>query len=157
MRVRGLSRVVATTVLLLSFLTGCNADRRTDTVMGDVNPFGWLKEVTLSFDNTDTLSKGDLMLVVRCGSDLDSDRLPLSIEFTAPDSTRFVERKVFPLRMPGKAASSAAVITVPYRRAVRFSQSGRYTVTLRPLQKVCGIEAAGFTYKKIEKTWEKTN
>ena len=141
---------IAAAVFMLPVLAGCSAERRADTVMGDVNPFGWLNEEVVTFDNADTVSKRDVSLVLRCGSDLDTDRLPLTLTFMAPDSSRFVERRVFALHLPEKSASTAAVVTIPYRWSVVLRQRGTYTIAIKPAETVRGIEAAGFTFQKTE-------
>lgn len=140
--------LIATVVVVVLLVWGCTAGRRADTVMADVNPFGWLNEQTVVYDNADTLSKTDIALVVRCNADTDLRNLPLTLTFMAPDSSRFVERRVFPLELPEKRTSTAVVVTVPYRRSVRLSQCGEYTITLKPTVAVHGIEAAGFTFQK---------
>lgn len=142
------------------FCAGCFGDgsvRGVDTVMTDVNPFGWLNEAVVSFDNTDTVSLYDVSLVLRCGSDVDADSVWLALEFTSPDSVRFVERRAFPTAAPVRSASMASTVSIPYRHAVRFDRCGRYRVSLKPFRTVRGIEAAGFTFQKNEQTWEKTN
>lgn len=135
-------------VIFVWLLSGCAANSRTDTVMSNTNPFGWLNEESVEFENTDTLAKLDMALVLRCGSDIDTRNLPLTLTVTAPDSSRFVERRVFPVTLPEKTASTSATVTIPYRRSVRFSQLGIYTITMKPSHVVCGVEAAGFTFQK---------
>lgn len=130
-------------------LRGCSpVPAGTDTVMCDVNPFGWLNDACLRIDNTDTLAAGDLLLAVRINADNESDRLPLTIEFTAPDSSRFVETCIFPLPQPDKNPTSPEVFTIPYRQGVTLSQEGAYTVRLKPAERLRGIEAIGFTFQK---------
>lgn len=133
--------------LVLWSAAGCSARREVHTVMGDVNPFGWLSERVITFENRDTATLCDLALTLRCGSDLETGPLTLEIEFTAPDSTRFVERRTFALPHPVKPAATAAVVTLPYRRNVRFNRTGTYTIALKPSHTVRGIEAAGFTFE----------
>lgn len=148
MRLSGLALRMAAAAACLLTACGCRADRAVDSVMADVNPFGWLDRCELRFENADTASLFDVSLVVRCGSDTDCDRLSLMLEFEAPDSTLFVERRDFPLHVPRKPASASALVTIPYRRGVHLSQTGVYTVTIKPSTVVRGVEAVGFTFEK---------
>ena len=118
------------------------------SVMEDVNPFGWLREQRLEFHNDDTVSLRDIAILLRCGADADEGELPMEIKFTAPDSSRFVERRTIPLVLRRGPVSTAETVAIPYRRSVRLTQRGVYSVSLKPLASVRGIEAAGITIEK---------
>lgn len=126
-------------------------------VMADTDPMGWSAPVTAQFENRDTTALSDLSIVVRYGSRTDAESLPLTLTFTAPDSARFTESAVLPLSHPRKPASMAALEAIPYRRRVRLSQAGTYTVTIMPARRIRGIEAVGLSVQKNDTPWEKTN
>ena len=136
-----------TAFFVFAFAAGCADGRRVDTVMCDVNPFGWLNAAELHFENSDTLSTGDLLLALRCNAGVERQQLPLTIEFTAPDSTRFVESRVFVLPAADGRPTTSGTVTIPYRRAVCFRQQGTYRVSIKPSEVLHGIEAAGFTFE----------
>lgn len=144
-------RVLPCLLCICAVVCGCREDApHADSVMCSVNPYGWLEPRELSFDNTDSLAEVDMMLAVRLNAEAGIDRLPLVIEFTAPDSTRFVENRTFPVAIPGKRSAASPVVTIPYRRAVRFGQCGRYRVVIKPSETLHGIEAVGLTFQKTE-------
>lgn len=136
---------------LSAALCGCAGENRSvDTVMADVNPFGWLDEKVILFDNADTAARVDIALVARVADASQADRLTLDIEFMAPDSTLFVERKLFPLPHSRRSTPALEVVEIPYRRNAIFSQRGCYTVRLQPVESVKGVEAVGFKFEKTE-------
>lgn len=143
-------RTVLVVILATAMLAaGCTEPPKpVDTAMRDVNPFGWLNDAIIRLENADTVATGNLLLTVRFNSDLRTDRLPLSLEFTAPDSSRFVETRIFPLPAVGKNPTVSEVVDIPYRQGVTLSQTGCYTIRLKPSEPIHGIEAIGFTFQK---------
>lgn len=141
--------------LLAAALTaaGCMPDASDSevlTAMADTDPMGWSLPVATEIENRDTVSMRELSIAVRYGIDTDVDDLSLSLTFTAPDSTVFTERAVFPLAHRRKAASVAAVETIPYRQNVRLAQTGVYRVEIMPAGRVRGFEAAGIVVAKSQ-------
>lgn len=122
--------------------------RTVDSAMADVNPFGWNEPALVSFENSDTLSLRDLSLALRCGAPIGEPTLGLTLEFTAPDSTRFTEHCSFPLHLQRKPVSAAATVVIPYRRNVLLRKQGTYTVGIKPDHNLRGVEAVGITFEK---------
>lgn len=146
MRVKALTMTLVVAAALLC--SGCDpaASRRAGAVMADVNPFGWSSAAEVRFANSDTLALTDLSLVLRRTSDSRACGLPLEITLTAPDGSRLCDSVLFSLPRAASTASTASVATLHYRRGMRFGCEGVYTIVIRPLRTVRGVEAAGFTF-----------
>lgn len=141
--------------ITVSALAGCSAAG--ETVMQDVDPFGWDEAAVIEYDNRDTVSLYDLSLTVRYGIELKVNQLPLTITTVAPDSAYVSEPSVFFLKYDAKPASTAAVEQTAYRRSARLSQLGIYKIIIEPRVPLRGVEAVGITFEKRGETWEKTN
>lgn len=93
------------------------------------------------YDNTDTLSKRNIAVVVRYGSGYVADSVALSILSISPDS--MVVEEPFTLRIPQLGDMRPAEHTFPYRRNVTLRRSGEYRFRLTPSAAVEGISSVG--------------
>lgn len=129
-------------------LCGCMSPHR--TVVADVDPTGWEDAVTLRFANADTLSLCDLRLVVRYDGAFEATSVDLELTTLAPDSLQCTEPfalHVVPRSAPAPLLRDTAVL---YRRGVVLKRCGDYTLTIRPLEPVRGIEAIGLDIVESE-------
>ena len=134
-------------------MSGCGGDGLSVS-MCDTDPAGWVRPAVIHFDNRDTTALHDLDFAVRHRG---AGPFEATVTFAAPDSAIFSEKAVIPLAVHASAGTAAAAEQIPYRRAVRFRQQGRYTITITPSGTPRHIEAAGLVFKTETERWEKTN
>jgi hypothetical protein len=116
--------------------------------MADVNRNGWSEQVDVCYDNRDTSSLYDMSIALRVGNRFQAKELPLHVVFVTPDSLRYEERVVLPVKAaPLQDDSRRVEILVPYRRDVRLASSGIYGVSITPECSVVGIEAIGVVFE----------
>ena len=116
--------------------------------MADVNRNGWSEQVDVCYDNHDTSSLYDMSIALRVGNRFQAKELPLHVVFVTPDSLRYEERVVLPVKAaPLQGDSRRVEILVPYRRDVRLASRGIYGVSITPECSVVGIEAIGVVFE----------
>ena len=135
-------------VAFAGVMAGCLSPHR--TVVADVDPTGWTEPVTVRFTNADTLSACDLRLVVRYDGAFDVPAVDLELITVAPDSIRCSER--FTLQVVRRPAPAPLLrdTVVPYRRNAVLDRCAEYSLTIRPLESVRGIEAVGLDIVESE-------
>ena len=119
--------------------------------MTDVDSSRWDQPVTVAYENTDTTSLYDMSVVLHVSPRFDMEHISFDIEILSPDSMRMREQVA--LAVVDKDTVSADAygkdVEAPYRRRVRLSRKGHYTVTLTPSEPVSDVEAAGVTFQPV--------
>lgn len=133
-------------LLIGGLMSGCT--RPTQAVMADVDPFSWSEAAIVKVENADTLTLRDLSIVIRANRHFRADTLHLEIALRGPDSTRFSELVALPMHHSHRPAALRLIDEIPYRRDVIFSRFGTYHLSLKPLNPIRGIEAAGINVVK---------
>lgn len=134
---------------LAAFLAGSCLSAHHATAI-DVDTRGWQRAATFLLPNSDTAALHDLHLFLRCGECFAEDTVTFRITVTTPGRLRFEE--LFPAAIP-RRHSSAALLgerIIPYRRAVRFTETGDYRISIAPLRPLKGVEAVGLDIVKSE-------
>lgn len=109
----------------------------------DVDPFRWETGAEILLPNADTVTLRDAEVFLRCNDRFSEDTLTLRIATVTPDSLRFEEPFLLVIPRAGNPAALMREIVVPYRRRIRFAQSGDYRCILTPVRPLRGIEAVG--------------
>ena len=139
--------MVLMAVLAVALHSSCGI---TDPVvaMGDVSIDGWSEPVSVNYYNSDTSSPLDLDVTLHINRRFVAPSIALEITTLTPDSLRYSESVTLPVRVrwPSNRAKTTD-IALPYRRDVHFAHKGEYHISLRPLQDVVGVEAAGITFQ----------
>ena len=134
-------------ILSVILLGSC---RTTESVvaMGDVSIDGWGEPVSVTYYNSDTSSPLDLDVTLHINRRFTAPSIALEITTFTPDSLRYSESVTLPVRVrwPSNRAKTTD-IALPYRRDVHFAHKGEYHISLRPLQDIVGVEAAGITFQ----------
>ncbi len=103
--------------------------------MVDTDPAAWnaAQSVTVSYDNTDTVSARDLWAVVRFCNDYEYDKFQLSITTVTPDGYRW--RDTLSMEVYGRLPHVGLYgeLEQPYRHRVVLQQTGRYLFELAPV------------------------
>ena len=136
--VRRLIHIVA--LIVVTTFAACNNINH-NVEMHDTEQSLWAKAEEFVYDNTDTLSKRDIAVVVRYGNGYVTDSVALSILSKSPDS--MVVEEPFTLRIPQLSDMRPAEHTFPYRRNVTLRRSGEYRFRLTPSAAVEGISSVG--------------
>lgn len=131
-------------VLLIVACTNVNRS----VMMNDTDHALWSADEDFYYDNTDTLSKRDIAIVVRYGKGYVADSVALSILCVSPDS--LVSLEPFTIHIPHLADMRPEVQTFPYRRNVVLNTKGRYLFRLRPDCAVEGISSVGLAISDTE-------
>ena len=116
--------------------------------MHDIEQSCWSEYEDFYFDNTDSLSKRDIAIVVRYGKGYVADSVAMSILCVSPDS--LVSEEAFTLHIPHLADMRPEVQTFPYRRNVVLGTKGRYLFRLRPNEAIEGISSVGLSIIDVE-------
>ena len=145
--VRGVRYIFIAAMAL--FVVACaNANR--SVMMNDTDHTLWSEYEDFYYDNTDTLAKRDIAIVVRYGKGYVADSVALSILCVSPDS--LVSDEPFTIHIPHLADMRPEVQTFPYRRNVVLVTEGRYLFRLRPESAVEGISSVGLAISDVENT-----
>ena len=109
--------------------------------MHDVKSDAWSTTEEFTYDNTDSLSKRDISIVVRYGCGYVADSVAMSIVSVSPDS--LVLEEPFTLRIPRLGDMRPAEHTFLYRKDVVLGRCGEYKFHIAPDTLVEGISSVG--------------
>ncbi|MFR9607746.1 MAG: hypothetical protein SNG34_04575 [Rikenellaceae bacterium] len=125
--------------LLLLLLMGCNKDNILSKVV-EVDPEGWLSPAVLHFEVDQSWSGFDMELIMRCVQLTGVDSVELMVSTTTPDGVLWNE----PFTLyPISDGQDVEIVEIPYRTSIEWSQEGRYTLSIQPLEAYKGITAVG--------------
>lgn len=132
--------------LLAIWAAACSGPSHTERMV-DINPRGWGAgdAVILKYENTDTIGRHALSVVLRCDREFSLNALPLEITVTTPDSVSFTDRIEADMRAGVSANKSGFEAVAPYRSSVMFDRQGTYIFAFSPLtrESVTGVTAIG--------------
>lgn len=136
-----MQRLIYLAIVALSALcVACNEPQHS-IEMHDMDEAVWSNAEEFTYDNQDSLSKRDISIVVRYGSDYVADSVSLRILAISPDS--LVTEEPFTLRIPRIKEVRPEEQTFLYRRNVVLSRKGEYHFRLMPDTIVEGISSIG--------------
>lgn len=139
--------MAAMAVLAVTVFTQCRV-AESSVAMGDVSIDGWTEPVTVSYTNTDTAPLRDLSVTLHINRRFTAKHVALEITTLTPDSLRYTESVTLPVEAMWPSNNTMAIdVALPYRHDVRFSHEGEYSLILRPLQSLQGVEAAGINFQ----------
>lgn len=133
-----LGYITAMAVMLI--VAGCGTAKRS-VEMHDTEHSEWREYEDFYYDNSDTLSKRDISVVVRYSMGYVADSVSLNILCISPDS--LVVEESFTLHIPHLSDMRPEVQHFPYRSNVVLAKRGRYHFRLRPQEAVEGISSVG--------------
>ena len=143
----GVLRLALMAVLAIVLLSSCGVGESV-VAMGDVSLEGWNEPVNITYDNSDTSTLLDMDVTLHVNRRFEASSIALEITTLTPDSLRYSESVTLPVRMRWTSNRAKTTdIALPYRRDVHFAHEGEYYISLRPLQNVVGVEAAGITFQ----------
>lgn len=116
----------------------------------DVDPLRWTEAAEIRLPNADTVTLRDAAVFLRCNDRFAEDTLTVRIATVTPDSLRFEERFLLVIPRSESPAALMREAVIPYRRRIRFAQSGDYRCIVTPTRPVRGIEAVGINMTKSE-------
>lgn len=134
----------------MAVLVAACANANRSVMMNDTDHSLWSEYEDFYYDNTDTLAKRDIAIVVRYGKGYVADSVALSILCVSPDS--LVSDEPFTIHIPHLSDMRPEVQTFPYRRNVVLGTEGRYLFRLRPESAVEGISSVGLVISDVENT-----
>lgn len=136
-----LRRIVVVAVATMALvMVSCGNTGRTVEVK-DFENSQWSAPEDFYYDNSDTLSRRDISLVVRYDKGYVADSVAMTILTISPDSLVFEEP--FTLHIPRLGNLRPEEQSFVYRSNVLLARSGRYLFRLTPLAPVEGIESIG--------------
>jgi hypothetical protein len=109
--------------------------------MHDMETSAWGAVEEFVYDNSDSLSKRDLSIVVRYGSGYVADSVNVRVLTISPDS--MVVEEPFTLRIPRIKEVRPMEQTFLYRRNVVLGRKGEYRFRITPDTLVEGISSVG--------------
>lgn len=109
--------------------------------MHDMETSAWGAVEEFVYDNSDSLSKRDLSIVVRYGSGYVADSVNVRVLTISPDS--MVVEEPFTLRIPRIKEVRPMEQTFLYRRNVVLGRKGEYRFRITPDTIVEGISSVG--------------
>ena len=122
--------------MLGSVVVGCFSCLQPHAIrMADTDPRGWNahQPVTVSYQNTDTVSMRDLWAVVRFCNDFAYDRLELSVTTVSPDGYRWCDTLSLEVQGHLPHVGLYGEREQLYRRRVVLPHAGRYLFELTPV------------------------
>ena len=139
------------TYLALAFIAtiavSCNKQAHS-IEMHDIKTDTWSTSEEFSYNNTDSLSKRDISIVVRYGNGYTADSVSLRILAISPDS--LVTAEEFTLRKPRTKEVRPEEQTFLYRKDVALGRCGEYKFHITPDTLVEGISSVGIVIGEPE-------
>ncbi len=132
--------------LCLGVATGCVTPH--GSVAEDVDGSTWYRSVELHHANSDTVALRNMSIYLRTNDRFRQDSLTVEVVMHSPDSLRYGEYYTLALPSRQHPASLRREIELPYRHDVRLRCEGDYTITIRPVRPVRGVEAVGINFTK---------
>ena len=144
-----MQRLIYLAIVALSALcVACN-ELQHSIEMHDMDEAVWSNAEEFTYDNQDSLSKRDISIVVRYGSDYVADSVSLRILAISPDS--LVTEEPFTLRIPRIKEVRPEEQTFLYRKDVVLGRCGEYTFRITPDTLVEGISSVGLMIGETER------
>lgn len=144
-----MQRLIYLAIVALSALcVACNEPQHS-IEMHDMDEAVWSNAEEFTYDNQDSLSKRDISIVVRYGSDYVADSVNLRILAISPDS--LVTEEPFTLRIPRIKEVRPEEQTFLYRKDVVLGRCGEYTFRITPDTLVEGISSVGLMIGETER------
>ena len=144
-----MQRLIYLAIAALSALcVACNEPQHSID-MHDMDEAVWSNAEEFTYDNQDSLSKRDISIVVRYGSDYVADSVSLRILAISPDS--LVTEEPFTLRIPRIKEVRPEEQTFLYRKDVVLGRCGEYTFRITPDTLVEGISSVGLMIGETER------
>ena len=144
-----MQRLIYLAIVALSALcVACNEPQHS-IEMHDMDEAVWSNAEEFTYDNQDSLSKRDISIVVRYGSDYVDDSVSLRILAISPDS--LVTEEPFTLRIPRIKEVRPEEQTFLYRKDVVLGRCGEYTFRITPDTLVEGISSVGLMIGETER------
>ncbi|MBQ2239518.1 MAG: hypothetical protein II322_01735 [Alistipes sp.] len=144
-----MQRLIYLAIVALSALcVACNEPQHS-IEMHDMDEAVWSNAEEFTYDNQDSLSKRDISIVVRYGSDYVADSVSLRILAISPDS--LVTEEPFTLRIPRIKEVRPEEQTFLYRKDVVLGRCGEYTFRITPDTLVEGISSVGLMIDETER------
>ena len=144
-----MQRLIYLAIVALSALcVACNEPQHSID-MHDMDEAVWSNAEEFTYDNQDSLSKRDISIVVRYGSDYVADSVNLRILAISPDS--LVTEEPFTLRIPRIKEVRPEEQTFLYRKDVVLGRCGEYTFRITPDTLIEGISSVGLMIGETER------
>ncbi len=127
-------------VVFAALAVSCN-EQQHSVAMHDIESDAWSTSEEFTYNNTDSLSKRDISIVVRYGKGYTADSVGLRILAISPDS--LVTAEPFTLRIPRIKEVRPEEQTFLYRKDVVLGRCGEYKFRIMPDTLVEGISSVG--------------
>lgn len=147
-----LRRLVYVALVVVAFVVASCQEEGRKVEMHDMETSVWESAEEFVYDNSDSLAKRDISVVVRYGNGYVADSVALSILTISPDS--MVVEEPFTLHIPRIRAVRPEEQTFLYRSNVVLSRKGEYRFRLTPDTLVEGIASVGIIVEKQAKEQE---
>lgn len=147
-----LRRLVYVALVVVAFVVASCQEEGRKVDMHDMETNAWEAAEEFVYDNSDSLAKRDISVVVRYGNGYVADSVALSILTISPDS--MVVEEPFTLHIPRIRAVRPEEQTFLYRSNVVLSRKGEYRFRLTPDTLVEGIASVGIIVEEQAKEQE---
>ena len=134
-------RLIYVVVVAMAMVVVSCKETQHSVKMHDMETSAWGAVEEFVYDNSDSLSKRDLSIVVRYGSGYVADSVNVRVLTISPDS--MVVEEPFTLRIPRIKEVRPMEQTFLYRRNVVLGRKGEYRFRITPDTLVEGISSVG--------------
>jgi hypothetical protein len=134
-------------VVCTALAVSCN-EQQHSVAMHDIETDAWSTSEEFTYNNTDSLSKRDISIVVRYGKGYTADSVGLRILAISPDS--LVTAEPFTLRIPRIKEVRPEEQTFLYRKDVVLGRCGEYKFHITPDTLIEGISSVGIVIGEPE-------
>ena len=134
-------RLIFLALVAMSMLAVACNEQRHSVDMHDMQRCTWNGAEEFVYLNTDSLSKRDISIVVRYGSDYVADSVSLRILAISPDS--MVTEEPFTLRIPRIKEVRPEEQTFLYRKDAVLGRCGAYKFRITPDTIIEGVSSIG--------------
>ena len=143
--VRGCFRILLSAVAIFAFVQ-CGVTE-CEVVMTDVDAQCWDDSATISYQNSNTDVQRNLSVMLHINRHFDSNDIALEITTCTPDSLRYSEKVLLPIKVEwANGVVDATDVELPYRRGANLRHKGEYKITITPKHPVKGVVAAGINF-----------
>jgi hypothetical protein len=127
-------------------LISCLSGR--ESLAADVDPAGWDSEVKWLYDNRDTLTHKDISFSLRYNADAVASKGVYIIESITPSGGHIED--ALHVTIDPQGDNNLHETSFVFRTNARFSEVGKYSFTIVPLQRTVGVWSVSMELKPTE-------
>lgn len=130
--------------LLLAVTALCSCTDAPTVLLSSVTPSCWDTPARIEYLNEDTVSMREMDIVLRYNSSFKKESVKVRVTAAGPEGYSCSDTLTLSIPRHFVSRPNARIVSLPYRKDVRFGTNGYYIFEIRSFEPLRGIEAVGF-------------